>query len=81
MPVKNVARDYPPTLLIHGDQDTDVPHEQSVLMATELKKHGVSHELLTVAGAEHGLVGVDARKTQEAYAAAAKFLTTRLKMQ
>ena len=33
MPVKNVTADYPPTLLIHGTIDTDVPHEQSVMMA------------------------------------------------
>jgi dipeptidyl aminopeptidase/acylaminoacyl peptidase len=26
-PVKNVTRGYPPTLLIHGTQDTDVPFE------------------------------------------------------
>ena len=29
MPVKNVTREYPPTVLIHGTADTDVPLEQS----------------------------------------------------
>jgi acetyl esterase/lipase len=78
MPLKNVARDYPPTLLIHGDQDTDVPHEQSVFMAAELKKQGVTHELLTVPGAEHGLAGIDADKAQDAFAAATRFLERHL---
>ena len=32
-PVQNVGADYPPTLLLHGTDDTDVPYQQSVLMA------------------------------------------------
>ena len=78
MPVKNVAGDFPPTLLIHGDNDTDVPHEQSVLMAAELKKSQVPHELLTVAGAEHGLAGASAKDTEAAYRNAAAFLRKHL---
>src|SRR5690606_34848053 len=45
-PAQNVTRSYPPTLLIHGDQDTDVPYEQSVQMAAALQQHGVEHELM-----------------------------------
>lgn len=56
-PVKNVTKDYPPTLLLHGNKDTDVPHEQSVLMAAELKRHGVEHELITMQGRGHGFDG------------------------
>jgi acetyl esterase/lipase len=67
MPVKNVTREYPPTFLIHGTADTDVPHEQSVMMAAELKKHGVRHELVSVAGAEHGLPDGDKAAVAEAY--------------
>ena len=33
MPVKNVTAEYPPTVLIHGTSDTDVPFEQSAIMA------------------------------------------------
>ena len=32
MPVKNVTAAYPPTVLIHGTADTDVPFEQSQLI-------------------------------------------------
>jgi acetyl esterase/lipase len=53
-PVRNVTKEYPPTLLLHGDNDTDVPHEQSVLMAKELERHGVQHELITMRGRGHG---------------------------
>jgi acetyl esterase/lipase len=54
-PVRNVSAKYPPTLLIHGTKDTDVPYELSVQMAEELRRKGVEHELITVAGAGHGL--------------------------
>jgi dipeptidyl aminopeptidase/acylaminoacyl peptidase len=40
-------------LLIHGDQDTDVPFEQSVLMAEELARHRVEHELVTMSSYGH----------------------------
>jgi acetyl esterase/lipase len=56
-PLRNVSAQYPPTLLIHGTIDTDVPHEQSVLMDHELARHGVPHELISVPGAGHGLRG------------------------
>jgi acetyl esterase/lipase len=56
-PVRNVAANYPPTLLIHGTKDTDVPYELSAMMATELKRKGVEHELVTVEGAGHVLGG------------------------
>ncbi len=74
MPVRNVTPDYPPTLLIHGEEDTDVPHEQSVLMADELRKHNVEHRLISIARGEHGLSGADKADVDEAYAAAAEFL-------
>lgn len=74
MPVKNVTKDYPPTLLIHGTRDTDVPYEQSVMMAKELKKHGVEHKLISIAGGEHGLAGGDRKAIAAAYEAALKWV-------
>jgi len=53
-PVRHVDRHYPPTLLLHGDRDTDVPYEQSILMADALARAGVQHELITIAGGGHG---------------------------
>lgn len=55
MAVKNVSPNYPPTLMIHGTEDTDVPHEQSEMMAQEFEKHGVPYEFISVKGGEHGL--------------------------
>jgi acetyl esterase/lipase len=58
-PIRNVSANYPPTLLIHGTEDTDVPHEQSVAMDRELTRHRVPHEFISIEGAGHGLGGVD----------------------
>ncbi len=78
MPLRNVTKDYPPTLLIHGTDDTDVPYEQSVLMAAELKKHGVEHQLISVPGAEHGLAGGDPQAVDAAYDSALAFVRRKL---
>jgi acetyl esterase/lipase len=53
-PVRQIAADYPPTLLLHGDADTDVPYEQSVMMARALDDVHVPHRLVTIPGGEHG---------------------------
>lgn len=53
-PVRNVDAEYPPTLLLHGDRDTDVPYDQSVLMAHELSLRNVEHRLITMTGLGHG---------------------------
>ena len=56
-PIRNVTRKYPPTLLLHGDQDTDVPYEQSVLMAKMLQRLQVEHQLITMTNRGHGFDG------------------------
>jgi acetyl esterase/lipase len=53
-PIRNVTSDYPPALLLHGDKDTDVPYEQSVLMAKELERHHVPYEFLPMPNLGHG---------------------------
>jgi dipeptidyl aminopeptidase/acylaminoacyl peptidase len=78
-PVRNVSRAFPPTLLIHGTEDTDVPYEQSVVMAKELARHKVPHELITVKGAGHGLAGGDKKLVGDAHEKAAAFIRRHLK--
>ena len=53
-PERHVSAMYPPTLLFHGDEDTDVPYEQSVRMAAALAEAGVEHEFVTIDGGGHG---------------------------
>ena len=53
-PIEHITADYPPTLLLHGDDDTDVPHEQSAMMDRALADANISHKLLTIRGGAHG---------------------------
>ena len=73
-PARNVSKDFPPTLLIHGDEDTDVPYEQSVVMAEEFKRHGVPHQFVTVPHSGHGLSGGDPKLIDAAYESVLPFV-------
>lgn len=53
-PIRNITSLYPPTILLHGDMDTDVPYEQSAAMAKKLEEVGVEHQLVTLLGKGHG---------------------------
>ncbi len=77
-PVRNVNPDYPPTLLVHGTEDTDVPYQLSTDMAREFARHKVPHELVTVAGAGHGLSGGDQKLVADAHARALAFIRKHL---
>ena len=80
LPVRNVTKDYPPTMLIHGTNDTDVPYEQSVMMAEQFREHGVEHKLVTIPGGEHGLDGGDPKLINAAYASALAFVQRHMGM-
>jgi acetyl esterase/lipase len=73
-PVRNVSPQYPPTMLVHGTTDTDVPYEKSLDMEKEFIKHKVPHELVTVPGAGHGLSNGDKKLVAEAHEKALAFI-------
>lgn len=77
-PVQNVDGDYPPTLLLHGDRDTDVPYRQSVLMADALARAGVRHELVTLEGAGHCFAGAAEGDVARAHRRVVSFLADAL---
>ncbi|MBI0577449.1 alpha/beta hydrolase [Neobacillus cucumis] len=52
-PIYHITKDYPPTLLLHGTKDTDVPYEQSVFMRASLIKEEVKTRLITIPNGEH----------------------------
>jgi acetyl esterase/lipase len=79
LPVRNVSSDYPPTLLIHGENDSDVPFEMSAQMADELDRRDIPHVLLAVPGAEHELWGSDPETVAETFARAVEFATRHVK--
>lgn len=78
-PVRNVTPAYPPTLLVHGTEDTDVPYALSAEMDRELTRHKVPHELVTVPGAGHGLSGGDKKQVADAHEKALAFIRAHLK--
>ena len=78
-PVLNVTKDYPPTMLVHGTEDTDVPYQLSANMAKELARSGVVHEFVTVQGAGHGLSGGDKKLVDEAYEKSLAFIRKYMK--
>jgi len=79
MPLKNVTPEFPPTLMMHGQDDTDVPHEQSELMEQEFIKHNVPYEFFSVEGAEHGLQPGPWDKIREAQALLIEFIDKYMK--
>jgi acetyl esterase/lipase len=52
-PIYQVTKEYPPTLFLHGTNDTDVPYEQSAFMRAALIKNGVYGRLITIPNGEH----------------------------
>jgi acetyl esterase/lipase len=78
-PVHNLTPAYPPTLLLHGDRDTDVPYEQSTLMAQALAQAGVEHRLITISGGGHGFDReMEAPAVREAFGSVLAFLQKHL---
>ena len=53
-PITYVSRNDPPTLIVHGDKDPLVPHNQSELLYEALKKADVDVKFHTVKGGGHG---------------------------
>jgi len=78
-PVRGVTKEYPPTLLVHGTVDTDVPYEQSVLMEKQFKQHRVPHKFVTVPNAGHGLSRGDPKLISDAYAQVLPFINKYMK--
>ncbi|WP_066067674.1 alpha/beta hydrolase [Neobacillus soli] len=52
-PLNFANADFPPTLLLHGTMDEDVPYEQSVLMTEALKNAGAESRLITIPNGKH----------------------------
>jgi acetyl esterase/lipase len=73
-PIRNVTAKFPPTILIHGTADTDVPYSLSKEMDATLAKAGVVHELIPVDGAEHRLAGAKPEDVSRAAARAVEFV-------
>lgn len=56
-PIHRVRPSLPPFLQIHGDADTTVAHEQSVMFEKAMKAAGNTCDLITIPGGGHGMGG------------------------
>lgn len=56
-PLNQMRPGLPPFLLIHGDADTTVAHEQSVEFQAKMKAAGNACDLITIPGGGHGMGG------------------------
>jgi acetyl esterase/lipase len=52
-PLFHINSNYPPTLLLHGEADTDVPFQQSLIFAQALQQAHVAHELISIPKGNH----------------------------
>lgn len=46
-PIRHITPDYPPTMLLQGEKDTDVPFEQAKTLAAALSRNKVAHQLVS----------------------------------
>lgn len=82
---------YPTTLLLHGDQDVDVPITMSERLGVALERKGVSHQFIRLEGFNHAFdvfdsyppkgapVGLRRQRASEAFDAVISFLTKQLR--
>jgi dipeptidyl aminopeptidase/acylaminoacyl peptidase len=71
-PLASVSTWRSPVLLIHGDDDRNVPFHETVLLVEALRKQGVPFEQLIFPDEIHGFL--THRRWLEAYEASAKFM-------
>lgn len=77
-PIRNLSADFPPTILVHGTADTDVPHEESEKLAVSLARHGVEHRFISLADIGHGFAGARPEDVEAVEAEVAEFLHAKL---
>ncbi|MFK9089924.1 alpha/beta hydrolase [Bacillus salipaludis] len=74
-PVESIDAHYPPTMLLHGDMDEDVPFEQSLQMSEALTKAGIYNKLITIPNGIHSFDNdMDAPVVINAFNQVIKFL-------
>ena len=55
-PISYASRVRTPVLILHGDQDQNVPLGQAIYFHRALRHHGVEHEFVVYPGEGHGIV-------------------------
>lgn len=79
-PPRLIDATFPPTILVHGREDTDVPCTESEDLAARMTQLGVKHRLHIEDGAGHGLARVAPARVAEIETMAAQFLLDHLRV-
>ena len=77
-PLRNITANFPPTMLVHGTDDTDVPHEESEKLATQFARAGVDHRFVSMPGVGHGFANAQSALAGGVEVEVAEFLRARL---
>ena len=73
-PLHHIDQDFPPTVLVHGLIDSDVPASESDGLAEAFRDKGVPHEYHSLPGVGHGFSGASVELVQSTEQAIAAFL-------
>ena len=73
-PLRSIDAAYPPTVLVHGTHDSDVPHAESAALAQRLAAVGVMHRFVSLPGIGHGFAGAETQAAQAVEKDVAEFL-------
>ena len=71
-PLSYVRTGLPPIITIHGDADALVPYSHATRLHQALDKAGVTNQLITIRGGNHG--GFEKKETERSYEAVRGFL-------
>jgi acetyl esterase/lipase len=77
-PIRHVSSAFPPTLLLHGEADSDVPYAESVSMLQALRAAKVDVDLVTVPRCGHLFDEGGTTQARRAFARVIGFLQARL---
>lgn len=77
-PIRMLTARFPPTVLVHGTDDSDVPHDESARLAARLAELGVEHRFISLPGVGHGFSGAALQDALAAEDAVARFLQAQL---
>ncbi|MBL8360390.1 MAG: alpha/beta hydrolase [Rubrivivax sp.] len=73
-PLRRIDAAFPPTVLVHGHDDTDVPASESDALAERMRALGVPHAYHALPGVGHGFAGATTDQAQAIETAVAEFL-------
>jgi len=79
-PIRNVAAEFPPTMLVHGEADTDVPNAESARLAARFAEVGIDHRFISLAGVGHGFAGARPEEVEATEISVAEFLRAQLQL-